>query len=370
MKIVRKLLVVAAVSWAILTTASTSAAILTVSNANDSGPGSLRQAINDANQNPGPDTIVFNIPTNSPGFNGTVFTINPLSALPSLTGANTTIDGATQTAFTGNTNPAGPEVVLNGSQVGFVGGGLAINSSGNIINSLVLNGFNNTGIYITGPGATSNTVTGCYLGTNPTGNSAVPNTFDGLAITGGASNNTIGGSSPAERNLISGNARNGMTIQDITVGSGANNNVVQGNFIGTNATGQSALGNGQQGVQIGPAASGNLVGGTTSDARNVISGNGGFGVALIQGNDIVNNRIQGNFIGTDVSGTFSVGNQGPGGVGLFSTSPNTIGGTTAGAENVVSGNLSNGILCEWLQEPGDSRKLHRHEPGRKCRHSQ
>ncbi len=343
MKKLRNLLAVAATSWALTTTASINAAILTVSNANDSGSGSLRQAITDANQNSGPDTIVFNIPTNSPGFNGTVFTINPLSGLPSLTGANTTIDGATQTAFTGDTNPAGPEVMLNGSQVGFVLGGLDIQSSGNTVNSLILNGFNNTGIRISGPGATFNTVTGCYLGTNPAGNSAVPNTFDGLAITGGASNNTIGGNSPAERNLISGNARNGITIQDITVGSGANNNVVQGNFIGTNAAGQSALGNGQQGVQIGTAASGNLVGGTTPEARNVISGNGNLGVGLIQGNDIVNNRIQGNFIGTDVSGTFSVGNFV--GVGLFSTSPNTIGGTAVGAGNIISGNISNGILC-------------------------
>src|SRR5438067_2800055 len=278
MKKLRKLLVVAAVSWTIFTTASTSAATLTVNNVNDSGPGSLRQAINAANQNPGPDTIIFNIPTNNPGFNGAVFTINPLSALPPLTDANTTIDGTTQTAFTGNTNPAGPEVVLNGSQVGFVGGGLVINSSGNIINSLVVNSFNNTGVQISGTGATFNKVTGCYLGTNPTGDSAVPNTFDGLTIAGGASNNTIGGSSAAERNLISGNARNGLLIID-QIGSGSNNNIVQGNFIGTNAAGQTALGNSQKGttqggIQIGPNAHGNLIGGTTAGVRNIISGNG------------------------------------------------------------------------------------------------
>ena len=330
------------------------AATVIVSNVNDSGPGSLRAAIDAANQSPFvPDTIVFNISTSDPGFDGSVFTIKPLSALPPLTDANTTIDGATQTAFTGDTNPAGPEVVLNGSQVGFVGGGLVINSSGNIINSLVLNGFNNTGIDINGAGATSNTVTGCYLGTNPTGDSAVPNTFDGLAITGGASNNTIGGSSPAERNLISGNARNGLLILD-QVGSGSNNNIVQGNFIGTDATGQTALGNSQLGttqggIQIGPNANGNLVGGTTSGARNVISGNASLGVYLASGNDISNNQIQGNFIGTDVTGTLSVGNQGPGGVGLFSTSPNTIGGTTSGAQNVISGNLSSGIHCNGCQ---------------------
>src|SRR6266850_8075863 len=87
-----------------------SAATLTVSNVSDSGPSSLRAAIDAANQNLGPDTIVFNIPTSNPGFDGTVFTIQPLSALSPLTDANTTIDGATQTAFTGDTNPGGPEV--------------------------------------------------------------------------------------------------------------------------------------------------------------------------------------------------------------------------------------------------------------------
>ena len=99
------------------------AGVLIVNNVNDSGPGSLRQAIDDANQNPGPDSIVFNIPTSSPGFDGKAFTIQPLSALSPLTDANTTIDGATQTAFTGDTNPSGPEVVLDGSQAGFAGGG-------------------------------------------------------------------------------------------------------------------------------------------------------------------------------------------------------------------------------------------------------
>jgi hypothetical protein len=114
MKIVRKLLVVAAVSWAILTTASTSAAILTVSNVNDSGPGSLRQAINDANQNPGPDTIVFNIP------GGGVHTIAPLTPLPTITDP-LVIDGTTQPGFAGT-----PIIELNGSSAGSSASGIEI----------------------------------------------------------------------------------------------------------------------------------------------------------------------------------------------------------------------------------------------------
>jgi hypothetical protein len=315
----------------------------TVTNTNDAGAGSLRAAITSANQTPGPNPIAFNIPVSDPGFDGKVFTIKPLSALPTLTDNETTIDGDTQTDFTGDSNPLGPEIVLNGGSVGFVSGGLVVSSSGNIINALVSNGFNNTGIDIVGPTATFNSVTGCYLGTDRTGTSAVPNTFDGLALRGAASGNVIGGDSPALRNLISGNVRNGITIQDITVGGGANNNTVQGNFIGVDATGKFALPNGQDGIQIGPLASGNLIGGTNPLARNIISGNINSGVGFSLGNNIINNRVQGNFIGTNVDGVAAIPNHD--GIGFNSTSLNAIGGTTPGARNIISGNNQDGIIC-------------------------
>lgn len=88
---------------------------MTVTHTNDGGPGSLRQAINQANNVPG-TTIVFNIPTSDPGFNNAagVFVIRPLSPLPPISGDGTVIDGDSQTVFTGDTNPVGPEIVVNG----------------------------------------------------------------------------------------------------------------------------------------------------------------------------------------------------------------------------------------------------------------
>ena len=231
-----------------------------VTNTNDSGAGSLRDAISCANLNPGPDAISFNIPATDPGFDGTVFTIRPLSALPTLTDNGTTIDGATQTAFSGDTNAAGPEVVINGGLMGFsgpFGGGLNIPSSGNHIHSLVLNGFNNTGISITGAGATGNLITGCFLGTNASGNGAMPNTSAGMVITQGASNNMVGGNSLGVRNLISGNTGNGIIIQQF----GANNNIVQGNFIGTDVTGTIALSNAFSGILLVEPQAVTLLGG-------------------------------------------------------------------------------------------------------------
>ena len=320
-----------------------------VTNTNDGGAGSLRDAISCANLNPGPDTISFNIPSTDPGFDGSVFTIRPLSALPTLTDNGTTIDGATQTAFTGNTNAAGPEVVINGGLMGFsgpFGGGLNIPSSGNHIHSLVINGVNNTGISITGAGATGNLVTGCFLGTNASGTSAVPN-GSGMVITQGASNNMIGGTSPPARNLISGNTGNGIIIQQF----GTNNNIVQGNFIGTDVTGTIALSNAFSGILIGGTANGNLVGGTGPGARNLISGNGGNGLSVIDP-DSTGNQVQGNFIGTDVTGNVALANAGAG-VNFRGAPNNIIGGTSSGAGNLISGNGGSAIVINNSSATGN-----------------
>ncbi|HBB88300.1 MAG TPA: hypothetical protein DC047_11850 [Blastocatellia bacterium] len=300
----------------------------------------LREAINAANSSVGVDTIRFNIPAGDAGFNGSVFTIRPLSPLPALTDSGTTIDGATQTSFNGNTNVAGPEVVINGGLMGFsapFGGGLNVSSSGNHIHNLVINGFNNTGISITGAGATGNLVTGCFLGTNAAGNGAAPNSFDGITVSQGASNNVVGGITLVDRNLIAGNSRNGITI----LFAGTNSNFVLGNIIGTDITGTTALGNGSEGVQIGPAANGNLIGGTNAGARNLISGNGGDGVGIIDPSS-AGNQVQGNFIGTNAAGGAAVGNGGSG-VQIRNSGTNTIGGMTSGSGNLVSGNHFNGV---------------------------
>ena len=184
-----------------------------VTNTNDSGSGSLRAALYYAFDKstdipPVPTTVVFNIPTSDPGFANNVFTIKPTYLLVAP-GAGTTIDGSTQTAFTGNTNPSGPEVVLDGSQItvqNLFAPGLYLIEANCTVKNLVINNFNQQGILIDGTGATGNVMSGCYLGTNPTGTSAVPNTFPGVEIAEGANGNTIGGTTAAARNIISGNA--------------------------------------------------------------------------------------------------------------------------------------------------------------------
>ena len=127
---------------------------------------------------------------------------------------------------------------------------------------------------------------------------------------------------------------NGVLI----TGAGATGNVIEGNFIGTDVTGTSSLGNGLHGVSIVDAPN-NTVGGTTSAARNVISGNSAFGVEIIFAGS-TGNLVQGNYIGTDVNGAVALSNSE--GVFIDAAPNNTIGGTTAGARNVISGNTNNG----------------------------
>ncbi|MFQ5932548.1 MAG: hypothetical protein ACE5MM_09080 [Nitrospiraceae bacterium] len=151
-----------------------------------SGPDgdiSLREAIIAANNTAGPQVIGFNIPDDDPGFDGTVFTIHPLITLPDLTDDGTTIDGATQANFTGNTNPAGPEVVLNGSALVTPGNGLFVFSSGNMIRGLVINGGFAGGVLLDGP---RNIVENNFIGTDPSGTTAVPNAVQGIVIFGGS----------------------------------------------------------------------------------------------------------------------------------------------------------------------------------------
>lgn len=152
----------------------------------------------------------------------------------------------------------------------------------------------------------------------------------------GAHDNTIGGSVAGARNVIAASGANGIQIE----GTGTDNNVVQGNFIGTDATGELDRGNTSDGVRIGNGAQSNTIGGTAPEARNIISGNDGDGVD-IQGNGTTGNVVQGNYIGTDDDGEQDLGNSAEG-VDL-SADGNTIGGSVAGAGNVISGNNLRGI---------------------------
>ncbi|HYE14886.1 MAG TPA: Calx-beta domain-containing protein, partial [Pyrinomonadaceae bacterium] len=290
---------------------------LVVTSTNDHGAGSLRQAILDANSMAGADRITFNIPGSG------VRTISPVSPLPEITGT-VELDATTQPGFAGT-----PVVELSGAQAGGGGAaGLTVAASNCLVRGFVINRFNGAnGIRIAaGEGSR---VEGNYIGTDAAGEAARPN-HTGVAIGIASNNNRIGGPAPSQRNVISGNTFGGVTIASA-------GNRVQGNFIGTNAAGTTPLGNGGDGIEIGgsPGAPpiNNIIGGTEPGARNVISGQGNTGVDL--GGSAAGTLIQGNFIGTDVTGTVAISN----GVGVnLSANTATVGGTAPAARNVISGN--------------------------------
>jgi hypothetical protein len=206
--------------------------------------------------------------------------------------------------------------------------GVSVNASGNTVGGTtagarnVISGNLADGILVIS--ASGSLVEGNYIGTDATGNRALPNQI-GVAIF--SANNTIGGTEPGAGNVISGNGTG------ITMIGGVTNNTIQGNRIGTDATGTHSLGN-DTGILLDSGANQNLIGGTTPDARNVISGNASYGIFLA--NSTFNNAVQGNFIGTDVTGTVALGN--PRGLMLYNALGTTIGGTDPGAGNLISGN--------------------------------
>lgn len=329
-----------------LVVGGTEAATFIVENTDNSGPGSLRQAILDANAAEGEDFIHFSIPTNGP------HTIKPTSALPAI--ADTvTIDGFTQGNQTANpADDAVPntglidepinavlKIELDGTDAGFSTSGFHITGDGVVIRGLAINRFRVNGILV--EGGSEAAIEGNFIGTSLSGTEGAGNGEDGINLTG-ASSCRIGGANPGQRNLISDND-DGIDIQDFSSG-----NVVAGNFIGTDLLGSSALPNNQQGVKIDNSHD-NQIGGTASEERNLISGNSLQGLGLLGGAS--GNRVQGNFIGTNLTGTGPLPNRGEG-IQIQDSPDNLIGGTEGttpgsgcnGACNLISGNVQEGIL--------------------------
>jgi hypothetical protein len=270
----------------------------------DSGAGSLRQAITDANNNAGADTITFNIP--GAGVN----TITPVTPLPIIIG-QVVIDGSTQPGFAGL-----PLIEISAAILGNNGNAFVIQSGGegSTIRALVINHGWSAAILLQ---ASNVIVEGCFLGTDSTGTSASAN-GQGVNCDFGfnVSGTRIGGTTAAARNLISGNAT-GIVILS---GTG---NVVEGNFIGTDVTGGNAIT--QTGTAIDVRSNNNVIGGTSVAARNIIAGSGGFNGVDVRSGD--GNLVQGNFIGLDVTGTKALA---PANAVFLSGGTNTlIGGLTA-----------------------------------------
>ncbi len=304
-----------------------------VTNVNDSGSGSLRQAILDANANPGADTINFNI-------TGPSLKIQPLLGLPDIIDP-VVIDGSTQPGFSG-----APIVELNGSLSAVRG--LFVNAPGSIIRSMVINGFSTGGIIIGTSGGGSH-VEGCYIGTDVTGKIAIPNTGAGVSIF--SSNNVIGGATVSARNVISGNFEAGVQVRlfcCMGANSAISGNVIQGNYIGVTAQGDKALANGRQGIDVSTSAgdvsvSNTLIGGAAPGAGNVISGNNFDGI-LIGSFTTTATTVQGNRIGTSADGMSKIPNGGDG-IHIDLGNNNLIGGSAPGAGNLISGNgkVSSGL---------------------------
>jgi hypothetical protein len=205
----------------------------------------------------------------------------------------------------------------------------------------LISGNNRAGVEMSGSGTSANTVAGNFIGTQKNGTAALGN-LTGVLIGGSATANTIGGPSNEARNVISGNGT-GIRIAI------ADANQVQGNFIGLDMTGHAVLGNSGDGVAI-ETCDDNIIGDTALGNPNVISGNGGCGVRITGISR--ENTIARNFIGTDVAGNVDLGNGLDGVILSAGASSNTVGGTTAGARNVISGNGRNGILIDGFDPSG------------------
>jgi hypothetical protein len=277
----------------VLDAAANCAAVTVASLPGPDGVISLREAMCAANTNAGADPIIFNIP------GAGVHTIDLLSALPQLADDLTSINGYTQSGAVPahNTTPATILIEIDGT--GIVNNGLNITSSGNVIRGLAIYGFVGSGIYIAnylGSIANYNVIAGNYIGANAGGVSCLANGLNGVFVGAGAQNNTIGGDSPADRNLISCNGWEGVGIH----GSGTTGNVVSGNYIGTDRLGTTSRANTLGGVHIYGGAQNNTVGGDTEGERNVISGNLENGVH-IAGEDTTDNVVSGNYIGATTS---------------------------------------------------------------------
>lgn len=369
------------------------ATVYTVTNTNTSGTGSLYAAITTANTAPGaPHSIVFNIPVSDPNYNAAkgvwIINITNSSRLPYIIGSNITIDGSTQTTNVGNNNPEGPEIVLDG------GGStdfcfFAMNAA-----NITIRGFNirqfTYGIQVSGSTSTGWVIAGNYIGTNEdasdtagcyigveflnyaghatigglnaadrniisgnehiglrllsssyntvinnyigidrTGTFALRN-YDGLSLEAYTQYNQIGGNTAAARNVISGNVAYGLPL----IGYDTQHNVIQGNYIGTNAAGTAAVAN-TYGILFDDGSHYNTVGGFGNGEGNLLSGNTGYGLFLYN-NGTTENWCYGNLIGTNFSGISAV----PNGNGVVIDG---IATRHVLDKNVISGNIQSGI---------------------------
>ena len=288
--------------------------------ADDAGPCdascSLREAMTAANANPGADTIEFDIPGTG------VHTIAPGSGLPSITEA-VTIDGTTESDYVlGDA----PRIEIDGASAG-PALGLFVTAASTTIRGLTINRFEGTAIQITAA-ASNTTLEASYIGLNAAGTAAAGNAN---GIHAASTGNTIGGSTAAERNVIAGNTGSAIVLL-------GDSNTVQGNYVGTTADGMSAVGNVGG---VGVSSNGNTIGGPNAGEGNVLSGAtdlSGAGAGVEFFGDAASNTVEGNLIGTNKDGTAAIPNSRRGiYFGTDAGASNVVRG------NVISGNSGDGI---------------------------
>jgi len=434
-----------------------------VTNTADVGLGSLRAALYYVTDHPG-SVVTFNIPVSDPGYSNGVFNIHLTGMLPPLVSNGMVIDGSTQPGFSGK-----PLIVIDGSQIlpetytsdtgllvysssnqvkdisfsGFVWNGLTfeypyatnntvagcwlgVDSTGTnpapnayqgilVVNgssyntfgpSNVISGNSQYGIFVAGTNTAGNTIKGNFIGTDPSGKIAVPNTKSGIDISGASVGNIVGGTNAAARNILSGNIEYGIWLSD----TNTTGNIIEGNYIGTDVTGSNAIPNQLSGMFIGGGTSSNTIGGSSVGARNVLSGNDGYGIDMtnalynviagnyigvnasgetalantftgigmfgilasnyigasnvisgnpeygieLGGTGVQDDYIFGNYIGIDAAGTNAIATQATG-IGMFNSSEGiVVGGTTAGTANIISGNNGTGV---YISDPGTSNNV-------------
>jgi parallel beta-helix repeat protein len=295
------------------------------------------------------NTIDFNIPATDPGYTATtgVWTIALKSGLPAISTNAAIIDGYSQPGATENTlaqgNNAKLTIAVDGSGAGNTYG-LPVAQPGSQVRGLDIENFggNGYGILITAAGNVQ--VAGCFIGTDPTGKVAAPN-WTGVGIEN--SSNVIGGPNVGDRNLISGNSNYGLYVFD-QAGNPQHieptGNLIENNEIGTDAPGTKALGNFNYGVW--DYGSGDTYGGATGGLGNVISGNVTGGIRT--GGSVT---IEGNYLGTDVTGNVALG-----GGDIFAeqdlSGPPVL--STVITNNVASGNAGWGIYVAGSSQPSQA----------------
>ncbi len=306
----------------------TQASTFTVTTNADSGAGSLRDAINQANLSVGQDTITFNLPVGQ-------LTIAPTSALPTVTD-DSIIDGSTQPGFVGV-----PIVEISGVNAGVGVNGLEINNATHEVRSLVINNFNGYGI--SSINGFNHVLEGLFVGIDKTGTIAAPNGAGGIYMND-SNSSKIGGATAQSRNVISGNGAEGIQLYNVQ------SPTIQNSYIGTNAAGTAAVANQGPGIMI-DGTSFTLshhprIGIAGVNGGNVISGNTQDGIVSQYSFAV---EIYNNIIGLNATGNGVIPNNTDSntfaGVNMQGTSAMfKIGDAVAGTGNLISGNLGNGVL--------------------------